>query len=259
MKTKIYYFTGSGNSLYLTRELAEKIGNCEVLSMVHSLKNPDPVAGESIGLVFPVYMYRLPRLVKEFIEKIKSADYIFALANNAGEMGKSLKQANCLLKRSGLKLNAGYSLKMPSNYTPWGGAIPAEEQREHFESAQNKLDQIAKNTRELYQHIESETPWHKVYLIPGVVYKLGYQFIPTQDKSFFSDESCNHCGICEKICPVNNITMDKQRPKWNHQCQMCFACMQWCPQSAIQFGRATINKIRYKNPFVDLKDILAQK
>ena len=48
----------------------------------------EPVGGleENIGFVFPVYFWGLPRVVKQFIEKLDmlKGTYIFAIANYKG-------------------------------------------------------------------------------------------------------------------------------------------------------------------------------
>jgi MinD superfamily P-loop ATPase len=77
------------------------------------------------------------------------------------------------------------------------------------------------------------------------------------DKSFFADEKCTACGICAKLCPSINIAITDGRPAWQHRCEQCFACLQWCPEEAIQYGKNTKNKKRYHHPEISLKDILA--
>ena len=46
---------------------------------------------------------------------------------------------------------------------------------------------------------------------------------------------CNGCRICEKICPVGNITFTtKKIPEFGkNKCQVCLRCVGYCPQQAI--------------------------
>jgi MinD superfamily P-loop ATPase len=78
------------------------------------------------------------------------------------------------------------------------------------------------------------------------------------DKKFWVDDKCNRCGICSMVCPVSNIEMIDERPSWLHRCEQCLACLQWCPQEAIQYGEKTVKYPRYHHPEVNLKDILDQ-
>jgi len=53
---------------------------------------------------------------------------------------------------------------------------------------------------------------------------------------FYSDSKCTGCGICEKVCPSQKITMEGNKPLWqrNVDCYMCYACLNFCPTEAIQ-------------------------
>lgn len=76
-------------------------------------------------------------------------------------------------------------------------------------------------------------------------------------KRFYANESCIHCGICKSVCPVKNIEWVNKKPNWLDHCEQCMACIEWCPKKAIQCGGKTINKIRYTNPEITVKDIIA--
>jgi MinD superfamily P-loop ATPase len=86
--------------------------------------------------------------------------------------------------------------------------------------------------------------------------KLQYSaLIPLTDKSIIVDhQKCNGCGVCAKVCSVHNIKIIDKQPEWQHQCEMCFACDEWCPMSAIQhWGRA--EGVKYHHPEVKLSDM----
>ncbi len=88
-------------------------------------------------------------------------------------------------------------------------------------------------------------------------YRKSLPHIHKMDKSFWVDEKCNTCRICEKICPVHNILITESRPIWQHRCEQCFACLQWCPEESIQYGKNTKGKKRYCHPEIKLQDMLA--
>ena len=88
----------------------------------------------------------------------------------------------------------------------------------------------------------------------------GLQCIVLDEKKIatISEYLCNGCGICEKICPVDNIKLVNEKPEWQHKCQMCTGCLHYCPQKAIQWGEYTLGRERYNHPKIKLKELLAQ-
>lgn len=48
------------------------------------------------------------------------------------------------------------------------------------------------------------------------------------------DQKCKHCGICEKQCPANAITMDEARLSFDYdRCIRCYCCVEVCPFGAL--------------------------
>ena len=93
-------------------------------------------------------------------------------------------------------------------------------------------------------------------LLFSLVYRKSLPNVPKMDKAFFADEKCTACRICANLCPARNIVMAEGKPAWQHQCEQCFACLQWCPEEAIQYGKNTKSKKRYHDPEISLKDII---
>jgi Pyruvate/2-oxoacid:ferredoxin oxidoreductase delta subunit len=167
-----------------------------------------------------------------------------------------LLQLKKLLHQRHLPLSSGFSLELPSNYIVWRGAITKEKQQKKFIAATNKLERIAPIILEKKVLPPEKGPFWQNPLFSWV-YRKSYPRIGQMDKSFFADEKCNACGICANVCPAQNIVLSGGKPAWLHRCEQCFACIQWCPEEAIQAGRNTRNKVRYHHPDISLKDMLA--
>lgn len=66
---------------------------------------------------------------------------------------------------------------------------------------------------------------------------------------FYSTDDCISCGKYEKVCNSNIITLVKGKPQWSGECSQCLACIHHCPKKAIQYGKSTVKKGRYTNPY----------
>jgi flavodoxin len=56
----IYYFSGTGNSLFVAKELQKRIPDAKLIPIVKHLKDSSIKAGEAVGFVFPVYFTAIP-------------------------------------------------------------------------------------------------------------------------------------------------------------------------------------------------------
>jgi ferredoxin len=65
---------------------------------------------------------------------------------------------------------------------------------------------------------------------------------------FRTDESCIRCGLCARICPAHNIRVMEDGVSFGGRCCLCMRCINQCPQAAIQIGRGTVGKMRWKGP-----------
>lgn len=256
MKTSLYYYSGTGNSLWSARFLAKNLGNANVYPMVRF----DGKAGteaDCIGMVFPVHVWGLPRRVIDFMNRVPAdkSKYYFALAVNGGQVAATLKQLKKLLNSRGIPLSSGFDICMPSNYIPWGGPGSEKKQKERFSEAEHKIKNIADIVkRKETRPVEKGPLWQNV-LFSGI-YKLSFDKIPVMDSKFYADEKCNSCNICERICPALNIEMLNEKPRWRHHCEQCLACIQWCPMEAIQYGKRTVKFKRYHHPEVKSGDFI---
>jgi len=260
MKTTLYYFSGTGNSLAVAGQIKEQLEECELVSipqMTGAYGTDLRIEGDGIGIVCPIYMHNMPHIVSRFIERINGAGYLFMVYTGAGELGNGLRKTRKLFSRRGLALSALFNVPMPSNYAPYG--CPEQSvQSERIAGAKKRIDEIADIVKSRAVHFDgSNTGFIATHLYPGLLYKLGYPFIPKMDGNFTVEESCTHCGICQQVCPVGNISLQDGRPAWKHGCEQCYACLQWCPANAIEYGKQTHGVQRYHHPDIRLKEIQA--
>jgi ferredoxin len=252
MSTTIYYFTGTGNSLKVAKDLSDALEAVKLVQISKSnIQDIDSDLSEKIGFVFPVYFSGLPIMIKSFLEKlqINKNAYIFAVATFGAGSGISINQIDNILNKKGAKLSASFGIAMPGNYQVMYSPYSEEKQQKRFKKEKEEILKIAPIIKN--NQVVNKNNNLIANTIGGFIYK---SFKPNdKDKNFWTDEKCNGCGTCSKVCPANNIKIIEGKPKWQHRCELCVGCMQWCPQQSIQYKKSTVKRGRYHNP--DIKVI----
>lgn len=257
METKIYWFSGSGNSLHAAKRIRAAIEDAELIPVAEAIGEVEELPGR-MGLVFPVYAWGPPALVSEFIESLPSGspDYVFAVATCGGSPGSAMSITRRKLNKRGIGLDASLTLKMVENYPPMGGAPGKEKQDAILDDAEEELDAIVEKTADGWHGSAGRNNFF-FSLLGRLVHPLFSRNVSRQAGKFRADDKCTSCGICVKVCPVRNIELkDDGVPVWSDRCQQCFACFHWCPEEAVQFGSRTEKQPRYHHPGVSLKDML---
>lgn len=147
---------------------------------------------------------------------------------------------------------------MPNNFILGYDTHPKERQKEIFEYAIEQIERISeivsKDGSNLTQDILKRNLKRK-----EKQNKAFRENVHQSDKNFYADDNCTSCGICEDVCPVNNIIIIDNKPEWQHRCQQCLACINYCPEQSIQFSDITLTRGRYHHPEITVKQISKQK
>ena len=89
INTDLYYFSGTGNSLVVARDIAKKI-NGKLISIPTLMAEETIKTGaDTIGIVSPAYYMRIPGIVARFIGKLTNlqSKYIFVIVTVGGIAG----------------------------------------------------------------------------------------------------------------------------------------------------------------------------
>jgi ferredoxin/flavodoxin len=262
MNAETYYFSGTGNSLTVGRDIAKKIYG--KLISIPSVMDRETFTTDAdiIGIVSPAYYMRIPGIVARFIGNLTNlqSKYIFVIVTVGGVAGGILERFSEAIGARGGHLAAGFIVRMPANYIHDAGALPVFLQNFMFRNWKKRADKIADHISSRKIGLQEKFNPLMTYIFSSRIDKryLGGALSPDIDKNFWTDNKCNECGICLRVCPVRNIVMVNGKPAWQHHCEKCLACIQWCPRQAIQYRNATIKRKRYHHPDVKLSDVLKQ-
>ena len=242
----IFYFTGTGNSLYAARQLADE-GEA-VVSIVDALRDRTfryvLKDGEKLGFVFPVYFYTGSDPVLDFVRNltVENASFVYAVIPCGAGIGPAGGFLKAELRKRGLALSRVDALVVPD------GALIFYD-IEHPEKMQAQLEASTKELVFIRRAIERR----EANRISGsaTAGKLGLAAYHAcmSTRKFYADDKCIHCGKCASVCPAGAISMVDGRPVWTkRKCLKCCGCINRCPASAIQYGKKTASRCRYVNP-----------
>ncbi len=251
MKNVLFYFSATGNCLQVARDIAAEIGDCEIISLA-KYDTEKRIAAERVGIVFPVYFWGIPNIVKTFLEKIgfENDPYLFAVATCGHTFAASLTQVNDLLRQKNRKLHSGFAIRMPENYIISFNADSEKTQRKLFVREKKKAALIGKVVADKKEQPLEKSKLMIAWLLGKPINESALKSFPTRDVNFNLNENCTGCGLCAKRCPVHNITLVNGKPEWSHHCELCPACLQNCPAQAINYNNLTQKRKRYVNPNV---------
>lgn len=265
-KRVILYFTGTGNCLYVARQLADD--GATLLSIPQLVKEGRyDIEADEIGLVYPVYGHMPPYMVRQFIQKARlTADYKFAVLTYGMRKCNAVEIWDDVSSRAGCPFDYIATLIMVDNWLP------------NFDmNEQMKIDKhIPENLSRISSDISACRSWHEPVTDDerrqhqGFLERSGLDpevgFLMKSEKCFtVNADACVQCGVCVHVCPRGNYELTASGVNMSGDCEFCFACIQNCPQKAILFRKSDDGSFpdgseknpsaRYRNEHVSLMDI----
>ncbi len=283
----IFYFSGTGNTKWAASKLAAATRE-DLISIApymraddssHNLAEPFILKeNERLGFVFPVHGWRVPKLVREFISKmkiqrepsdatggnkakaddcLKNRPFAYCVCTAGDSIGLTIENLNEVISQNpslqalGItKVSSSYSLIMPESYIglPFMDVDPKEREIQKKENAAQELavvcEEIFDRKEGISRLVKGPIPWFFTKVVGGF-----FENVLITDKRFHVEKDrCVKCGICANVCPVGDIKGGHgEYPVWLHHkdCLTCFTCYHHCPHHAIEFGNQTQKKGQY--------------
>lgn len=253
----IYYFTGTGNSLIIARDIATGLGG-EVVPMYPLVVRGEKVRPKGkIGLVFPTHAFGLPVAVPKFIQllDLSEVSYVFGVNTRSMMTGEARKQFLRLMEQQGHRPESFFAVNMPNNYVPFFDIYGQSKVEKTLAKADRKVRMIVSVVGNDGRANDARTSG----LLSGRLHQTFEQGLPEMTRNFWVDQNCNSCGLCVELCPSLNIQLTAGSPTWGSKCLQCLMCLHLCPQKAIQYGKKSASRGRYHHPRVTIEDLKKQR
>ena len=248
----IIYFSGTGNSHFAAEFLSKQLQD-DLLNAGEEIKDGKRgtlYSARPWVFVAPTYAWRVPHIFADYLRKasLSGSREAYFVLTCGGDIGNAGKYAAALCTELDLQYRGILEVVMPENYIAMFDAPEQQEARQIVAQAIPVLQTGA----ERILHNEP-FPVRKTgamdRLKSGIVNRAFYSLFVKAD-AFYATDACTGCGFCEKACPLNNIQIKGGHPVWGKNCTHCMACICGCSAEAIEYGKKSIGKPRYRCPIV---------
>lgn len=247
----IFYFTGTGNSLYIARQIEETPLSIPQMMRQGCLE----FTADSIGIVAPVYGHEVPSMVKDFLKKsIFHTDYFYMILTYGNRHGGAAELAKKLCDEYGISAHYINVIKMVDNWLP---GFDMNEQKKIDKKIEDHMEVIladlAARRNMISEVTDADRTAHNQFLE-----RMSQMPADAWQHLLRVTEGCVGCGVCERVCPSASIHVaDGKAVHTPGNCQTCLACAHACPRKAIQLTIPEVNpEARYRNEHVSLQEIM---
>ncbi len=268
MRVLILYFSGTGNTNYVARYLEKKLACFSVITDLISIEKFSPkecIDYDIMIIGFPVYAGAPPDFLRHYLDKLPTVykKGIFLFCTRAMFTGQAINDVHKKLENKGYILLGISIIAMPGS-----DALPFMKRNSRYvRKALNrdysnikKINKFAhgiafvigeinrgKSIDSMRMRAPQRIPLisNLLQLLWAYLYKLAEKKIKPM---FWVDDKCVQCKLCVEQCPSKNISLINNAISFGTHCYMCMRCINQCPKEAIQIGKGTVNKFRWKGP-----------
>lgn len=243
----VLYFSGTGNSAYVAKEIGKSLSE-DVLNLNQKIAAADvaPLYSKTPWvLVAPIYAWRIPRIVSDWMRKTElvGSRKLYVVVTCAEDAGNAAGYVQKLCAEKQMEFMGCAAVIMPTNNIAMFQTPTQAEAKPTITAAQSSVCAACEAIR-TGKKLDSARPSLTGRVKSCVVNPVFYTLLVKTEK-FYVTEKCISCGKCVKVCPLHNIQLIDGKPSWGKNCTHCMACISYCPTAAIEYGEQTKDRPRY--------------
>jgi flavodoxin/Fe-S-cluster-containing hydrogenase component 2 len=235
----LFYFSGTGNTekigeviLNELTKLNVKVDIFNITSYKQRQRNYDLSPYNAIIFGFPIYAWRAPKVVREWLKSLDGQQKQCATFFTYG--GVSVGAAHYNIKKILEKINfiligsSEFPGKHTYNLAGWD-LLEKRPDETDFEIAKEFARRILKKFKQkITSTIQIEDP-----MIPKKLIERLENRDNTLPKPSRRGKDCSMCRTCEEFCPTMAMNADTGEAD-NLKCIRCFGCIKNCPDNVLE-------------------------
>lgn len=244
------YFSGTGNTKHCTEKLVRLLDETAQTIPMEDKSAADLLSRHDfIILAYPVQYSNMPVMVRDFIKEhsaIWNGKKVLCLVTMALFSGDGAGCAARLLKKYGAEIVGGLHICMPDSICDVKLLKKSDKKtRKMIRTANQKIEKCAANIR------QGNYPKDGLYFYHRIAGLLGQRLWFYGKTKDYSDKlkintACTGCGLCTRLCPMENITLENGKAVSKNRCTMCYRCINSCPAHAITLlGNTVVTQYSY--------------
>jgi len=269
----IIYFSATGNSKFIAELFSRHMG-AKCLSIEDDVNFTEEIKShDTIAFSYPIYASRVPRIMREFVAKHISGlngKKLIIFATQVAFSGDGARVFTDMFSEGTIEVIYAEHFKMPNNV----GNVPLLRKPNkkrigrYLKKSEAKMQQVCQDIKsgkvvkrgfsrfsQIIGKIQG-IPWQgnskkdvNNRNKPGYKTKRGFSAEKRLENAVQIGKNCNACGVCVKLCPMNNLENTDMGIKQKGNCTICYRCINHCPKKAIKIMFPWRTKWQYKGVY----------
>jgi NAD-dependent dihydropyrimidine dehydrogenase PreA subunit len=247
----IVYFSATGNTEYVANAIKYEFANRNIQCDTYEVSKKNDFKDKYDFYVFgaPIHAELFPQFYTEWVNKnitkgVGKKCIVFSTQASNLACGPTVFAND--LKKNGFEVVVEDCIEMPNNYYIVMFKKSSEQQIiDLMAKAKDRagviVDKFLKNEK-ISNTAANRTIWAKP------VFKMFMLWTKNWAKKGLAVDAdkCTRCGLCQRNCPVKNITVDKNSITFASKCISCQRCVHTCPANAFLYKKRVIDQYKLK-------------